>query len=146
MKVELRLDKDIKETRVIICAPEENEEIRRLMQRLSKEEGAFVNGYTDRGVVPLREEDIVCIYGERQKVYAETKDGRFLLKERLYELEERMDENLFVRISVSEIVNSRHIVRFDASLTGTICLQLDNGRRTFVARRQVRAIKAHFGL
>lgn len=149
MKIEFRPDASAEETRVIICAPRLTDEIRRLMDALgngTRGEKGVINGYGEKGVERLAEADIVRVYGENQKVYAETERGRFLVRARLYELEASLDRNLFVRISNSEIVNSRRIKRLDASITGTICLHMDNGAKAYASRRHVKDLKKHFGL
>ncbi len=145
MTIEFRRNPALTEPRVVIEAAEETEEVRRLEDFL-RAGRPVVNGYTERGVERIPEEDIVRIYGERQKVYAETLKGRFLLRERLYELENRLSPALFVRISNSEIVNSRRILRLDASLTGTICLHMEGGAKTYASRRYVPGLRRHFGL
>ncbi|MBO4297514.1 MAG: LytTR family transcriptional regulator [Clostridia bacterium] len=146
MTIEFRRNEALGEPRVIIEAAEETDEVRRLVRLLQSGGPAVVNGYSERGVERIPEDGIVRIYGERQKVYAETQAGRFLLRERLYELEARLNPALFVRISNSEIVNSRHILRLDASLTGTICLHMAGGTKTYASRRYVPVLRRHFGL
>lgn len=146
MIVEFRRDPGRVEPRVVIEAAEETDEVQRLLKLLASGGPAIVNGYSDGGVERIPEEDIVRIYGERQRVYAETLSGRFLLRERLYELENRLNPSLFVRISNSEIVNSRRILRLDASLTGTICLHMEGGAKTYASRRYVPGLRRHFGL
>ena len=146
MTIEFRRNDSLDEPRVIIEAAEENDEVRRLMNLLQPGRPAVVNGYADRGVERIPEGDLVRIYGERQKVFCETLQGRFLLRERLYELEARLDPALFVSISNSEIVNSRFIQRLDASLTGTLCLHMANGAKAYASRRYVPGLRKHFGL
>ncbi len=146
MRVEFRRNESLTQPRVIIEAAEETEEVRRLLRLLEVDGGAVVNGYGEKGVERIPEADIVRIYGERQRVYCETRAGRFPVRERLYELEARLDPRQFVRISNSEMVNSRHILRLDASLTGTICLHMANGAKAYASRRYVSGLKKHFGL
>ena len=146
MRVEFRKNEALSEPRVIVEAAEETEAVRRLISRLEGDGPLVLNGYGERGVERLPEAEVVRIYGERQRVYAETLAGRFLLRERLYELEKRLDPRLFVRISNSEIVNSRRILRLDASLTGTLCLHMEGGAKAYASRRYVPGLRKHFGL
>ena len=146
MRVEFRRNETLKKPRVIVEAAEETEAVRRLMLRLESDDEAVVNGWGEEGIERIPEAEIVRIYGESQRVYCETKAGRFLLRERLYELEARLDPRLFVRISNSEIVNSRRILRLDASLTGTLCLHMQNGAKAYASRRYVPGLRKHFGL
>ena len=146
MRIEFRRDQTRTEPRVVIEAAEETAEVRRIMALLASGEGVVLNGWSEAGVERIPEDRLVRIYGERQRVYCETMSGRFLLRERLYELEARLDSRLFVRISNSEIVNSRHILRLDASLTGTICLHMRGGAKAYASRRYVPGLRKHFGL
>ena len=146
VRVEFRRNESLTQPRVIVEAAEETSEVRRLMALIEAGEPVLLNGWGDAGIERIPEADVVRIYGERQRVYAETTEGRFLLRERLYELEARLDSRLFVRISNSEIVNSRHILRLDASLTGTICLHMRGGAKAYASRRYVPGLRKHFGL
>lgn len=56
------------------------------------------------------------------------------LRLRLYELEQRLDNRKFIRISNSEIVNFCEVSHFDLSMKGTIGLELKNGIHTYVSR------------
>ena len=146
MRVEFRRNESLDRPRVIVEAAEETEDVRRLMAQLQSEDAAVLNGWGEAGIERIPEAEIVRIYGESQRVYCETLAGRFLLRERLYELEARLDPRLFVRISNSEIVNSRFILRLDASLTGTLCLHMANGTKAYASRRYVPGLRKHFGL
>ena len=94
----------------------------------------------------IDENKIIRIYSSMQKVMAETSFGTYLIKARLYELEERLDKNNFVRISNSEIINLKRVVNFDLSFSGTICVNLDNKETTYVSRRFVSKIKEVLGI
>ena len=85
-------------------------------------------------------------YASSGKVFAITEKGEYTLRLRLYELEERLDQNRFVRISNSEIINLKKVKRFDLSLTGTICVSLSDGAVTYVSRRYVSKIKQVLGV
>lgn len=106
-------------------------------------------GYDKDFVVQLLPAHIMRIYGANKKVYAQTQDGIFELKQRLYEIEElvpQLGSDKFVRISNSEIVNFDFVKKFDMSFTGRIGLNFKNGERTFVSRRFVKKISAALGL
>ena len=77
----------------------------------------------------------------RIRAAAQTMEGIYQLRERLYELEERLGSEAFLRISHSEIVNRRRICRLDVSLTGTIAVILEGGITTYVSRRYVPRIR-----
>ena len=146
MKVEISVDKEQKEPKVVIVTSEITDEIRELERRLSLDCADTVNAYTKRGMRIIRSSDIIRIYSECQKVLCQTDDGIYVLHARLYELEGKLDSRLFVRISNSEIVNCRKILTLDASVTGTICINLEGNIRAYSSRRYVQKIKSKFGL
>ena len=93
----------------------------------------------------LEAAQIIRIYTESGKVYAQTNTTDYTIRLRLYELENRLDKN-FVRISNSEIINLKKVKGFDLSFTGTICVTLCNGFVTYVSRRYVSKIKQVLGI
>lgn len=146
MKIEIKLDENAREPRVIIVTDKVDAQIQALMKRLSEEHPQVIAGVQGDQVGLLSQEEIIRIYASGGKVYARTTAGEFTLRLRLYELEQRLDKRLFVRISNSEIVNLRSVKGFDLSYTGTIRVKLSNGESTFVSRRYVSKIKQVLGL
>ena len=144
MKVDIRIDPGCGETEVTITAPALTDEVKALAARL--EGGAALIGWDGDTAVPLSEADILRCYGEEKGVKVQTIGAVYDLKERLYELEARLDRHTFVRISHSEIVNLRKITALDLSLTGTIRMTLAGDTVCYVSRRYVKKIKEALGL
>ena len=143
MKVEIRVDPARSEPEAIIYAPRLTPELEALAQRLS-EEGPRLTVYSDRGAQFIPLTDILRIYAQRQSVLAQTSQGVFTVRQRLYELEDNLAPHRFVRISNGEIVNARMITGMDFSLTGTIRLSLRGGIETYASRRYVSRIRKQF--
>lgn len=145
MKVELHIDPAQPELAVVLRAPARTEEVESLLALLTAESGILL-GFRDGAAVPLPPETILRFYGEDKEVRAETPDGVYTMRQRLYALEERLAGRRFVRISHSEIVNLDHVTALDLSLTGTIRMTLRGGAVTYVSRRYVKRIKEVLGL
>ena len=146
MDVEIRLDPEQKKPKIIILTDSVSEEIRAISEYLQNDFPNTLNGYDPDGmIVRIRYTEILRIYSEQQRIYCETMHDRYQLHERLYVLEELLDDS-FVRISNSEIVNIRRVNRLDARLSGTICVYLENGQMTYASRRYVRRIKEKLGI
>ena len=94
----------------------------------------------------LEPSGIYRIFATGGKVFAETNHGEYVLRMRLYEAEERLDSNTFVRISNSEVVNLKKVKNFDLSFAGTICVTLSNDTVIYVSRRYVAKIKQILGI
>ena len=85
--------------------------------------------------------DIYSIYAENKKVYARTKDKKYIVNHRLYELEEILDGNKFVRISNSAIINIYKIENLEASINGMITINFKNGEKEYISRRYLKKVK-----
>ena len=146
MQVEVKIDKNCKDPKIIIVTDKMTDEIGVLVQSLSASYPNVIAGFSGNEVRLLEESEIVRIYAANQKVYVQTANCEYILRPRLYELEERLDKRLFVRISNSEIVNLKKIVRLDFSMSGTIRVELNNKTITYVSRRYVTKIKQSLGI
>lgn len=147
MKVELKIDPSCEEPKIIILSDKLTEEITELMKRLSESSHPnILAGFKDDSMQILDDDEIYRIYTADSKVYAELRDTEFLIKQRLYELEERLDNKKFIRISNSEIINLKKVKGFDLSFTGTICVSLVNGVVTYVSRRYMSKLKKVLGV
>ncbi|MCH5263165.1 MAG: LytTR family transcriptional regulator [Lachnospiraceae bacterium] len=146
MQVEIKIDSTCKEPKVIVYTDKITEEINALVQKISDETPQVLSGFYNNTLKVLEQSDIIRIYASGGKVYGVTADGEYTLRLRLYELEERLDKNLFVRISNSEIINLRKVKGFDLSFAGTICVSLSDGTVTYVSRRYVSKIKQVLGI
>ena len=146
MKIEIKLDESCEQPRVVIYAKSMTGEVEELLKRLSESEPRLITGYADEEAELVDQTDIMRIYAANGKVFAVTPRGELRLRQRLYELEERLDAKLFVRISNSEIVNLKYVRRFDLSMAGTICVKLKDGSVAYVSRRYVSRIKRILGL
>lgn len=146
MQIDIQLDPNQKEPRVLILTDRVTPEITALAARLQA--GAFqaIVGFFQEKAELLPPGKIVRIYGENGKVYARARGNVYTLRARLYEMEERLAGEGFVRVSGSELVNLQRIKSLDLSFAGTICLKLDDGDTTFVSRRYVGKIKQMLGL
>lgn len=146
MQVEVKIDSSYTEPKVIIMTSSMTEEVQEIVKRLSDETPRIISGSRDDKVEVLDQAELIRIYANSGKVFAVTDKGEYIIRLRLYELEERLDANQFVRISNSEIINLKKVSNFDLSFSGTICVKLENKTVTYVSRRYVSKIKKILGL
>ena len=90
--------------------------------------------------------DILRIFALNQKVYIQTANAEFLIKYRLYEIEDVLRKQKFLRISNSEIVNIRKIADIDLSIIGRVCIRLSGDICVYVSRRYIPKIKKSLGI
>ncbi|WP_304635063.1 LytTR family DNA-binding domain-containing protein, partial [uncultured Oscillibacter sp.] len=118
---------------------------RALLARLEEPERLTL--FREGTAVPLDPGEVLRFYGEDKEVRAQALGGEiYTVRLRLYELEERLDQKAFVRVSHSEIVNWKRVTALDLSLSGTIRVTLEGGVVTYVSRRYVKKIKEVLGI
>lgn len=146
MKIEIKIDESCTEPKITVVTSRVTDEINELVKRLSAEQAQMIAGFADERATVLEPSRIYRVYASDGKVYAETENGAYLLRLRLYEAEQRLANSAFVRISNSEIINLKKVTGFDLSFVGTICVSLSNGTVTYVSRRYVSKIKQILGI
>lgn len=146
MQVEIKIDSACKEPKIIILTDRVTDEVNALIGKISENSPKILSGFRGDTLEILEQSDILRLYAAAGKVYASTGNGEYTLRLRLYELEERLDKNLFVRISNSEIINLKKVKNFDLSFTGTIRVSLTDGATTYVSRRYVKKIRQVLGI
>lgn len=143
MEVEIKLDPNCTQPKVIIYTNEITQEINDLAKSLSGVEYSSLAGYKSGEILLIRPDDIIRIYSQGQKVLAQLEKDTVQLKYRLYELENRLTGTSFMRISNSEIVNFKKVVSLDMNMSGTISLKYKSGEKSFVSRRYIEKIKKY---
>ena len=146
MQVEIKIDDNCIEPKVIIITDKITDEINDILNMLSSKTPEVITGFYNDLAEILSPDDIIRIYAEDGKIFASVNSKEYILRQRLYELEEQLNKYSFVRISNSEIINLKKVRNFDLSLSGTICVTLSDGTATYVSRRYVSKIKKVLGL
>ena len=141
MEVEIRIDPELKQPKLVIYAPQETPQLRQLAGQLAALSLGPVQVWEEERSYLLQQGEFLRFYTQGKGVCAQTRDKNFTVRLRLYELEEQLDPLRFVRISNSEIINLETVTAVDLSLTGTICMTLDGRFTSYVSRRYVKKIK-----
>ena len=143
MKFTLFLDKS-REEECIVYANETSRLVENI-ERLILDNGLEFIGYKDESIVKINLSEVYCFVVENGKTYAITEDGKLMIKNRLYQLEEKLTEN-FIKINQSCIANIKKIQRFDASFSGSLSVIFKNGYTDYVSRRQMKNVKERLGV
>lgn len=146
MQIEIKIDSSCTEPKIIVMTASMTEDVNMIIKKLSMDSPQVISGIKDDKLEVLEQTDLIRMYASSGKIYAVTEKGEYIVRLRLYELEERLNKNQFVRISNSEIINLKKVENFDLSFTGTICVKLTNGTTTYVSRRYVSKIKQILGI
>lgn len=103
-----------------------------------------IPAYTEDDVKMLAFSQIECITILDGKTYAiDSKNNRYRLKQRLYELEPLLPA-AFIRINKSSFANENRLDRFSAAYSGAVDAVFQCGYREYVSRRCFAEIKRRF--
>lgn len=131
------------EEKIDIFVNEERQIIEDIKNLLNGE--TELSGYKDSEIYKLKFSDIVLFSVESERLYAYTDKEKYMLKERLYMIEEKMPRH-FIKLNQSAIGNIKYIKKFDCSVSGTLKVTFTNGKSDYVSRRQIKAVRERLGI
>lgn len=140
MDIEVIINNKYSNPKVTIYTDKMSDEISSVINIIKNENNSKLYGFLDNELYFINFEDVFLLYSENGKVYAKTSKNSYLLKFRLYQLEEMLDKN-FIRISNSEIINIKKVKNLDFAMIGTIKINFINGTYTYASRRFIKKIK-----
>ena len=142
MKIKARIDDMFEDMEIHVCNKEKNRQVTELLNDLNRIFGCQLMGIDRNGnKCVLTQGSISRFFAQGQKVLAKNEEGTYVIGKKLYELEQELDDSVFIRISKSEIINMRKIKRLDMNTTGTIKVIMRDGTETYTSRRNVTRLK-----
>ena len=130
------------EIEVIIRASENDAQTEELARRISPKTEGTLTGIDDAGnicVIDIKDVVSVSTLGKRANII--TENERYTVRTPLQEIENKLLDLSFVRISRYEIVNLDKVKKFDFTLAGTLRLEFVNGMETWASRRNIPVIR-----
>ena len=105
-----------------------------------------IPAYDEDEIRMLPLSDIECITVLDGKTYAiDTRNRRYRLKQRLYELEQILPTT-FIRINKSSLANETRLERFAVNYSGAVDAIFKCGYREYVSRRCFSQLKRRFNI
>ncbi len=139
MKFRLIIDKE-KDEEVVATVHDRNPLIDEIEALISKHTDR-IPGYTEDNIQMLSVSQIECVTVLDGKTYAiDSKNCRYRLKQRLYELEEQLPSS-FIRINKSTLANEAALDRFTVTVAGSVDAVFKCGYKEYVSRRCFAQIK-----
>ena len=139
MKFRLIIDNE-KDEEVVITAHQRTSLVDEIEALISKHTDR-IPGYTEDDIKMLSVGQIECITVLDGKTYAiDSKNRRYRLKQRLYELEELLPP-FFIRINKSTLANEAALDRFTVTYAGSVDAVFKCGYTEYVSRRCFAQIK-----
>lgn len=143
MKYRIFIDNS-REEEILICVHERTKLVDEI-ENIILSEAVELTGYKNSETFKLSPLEICCFTAEENKVFAVTEKDKLQVRQRLYQLEEILNDS-FIKINKSCIINVKCIKKFDASLSGNLSVTLSNGYRDYVSRRNLKSVKERLGV
>ncbi len=144
INIKVEIDPSYTSPQVVIRADQQSELIEKIIyavENCMEEEYPQITAFNKEEVILLNQWDIYRVYTENRKLTICTKEKSYESRMPLKELEEILNEDIFVRISRFEIINIKKVKSFDMSIAGTIKVLFENNTEAWVARRCVKTIQ-----
>lgn len=110
----------------------------------ARAKGDTIMGYgPESKMIPIRKGDIIYIEAVGELVFAYLKDAELELRMRLYEAEELLAQNKFIRCSKSIVVNVLKIEWIKPALNGRFHALLENGETVVISRQYGKKVKQY---
>ena len=142
INVATNISKEFEKIEVKIQAPEMTDEVKTLVNTIMNISNSTsqIVGMKDNKIYLIKSDEIILFYSEGKNNYCRTQNGIFKIKEKLYELEEKLSKEYFVRISNSCIINLKYVDSFDTSIIGTIEVIFKDETKEYVSRRRIKEV------
>ena len=136
MNIHIELISDLEEDEVLIRCSRVDDTIGRIQQFIMEQSSQVgkITLYKENQefYVPLN--DILFFETEGEHVYAHTGDDAYRVKERLYELEEKLPKN-FIRAAKSTVLNTKQVYSVTRNLTASSLVKFINShKQVYVSR------------
>ena len=143
INVHTNISKEFNNIEITINTPEKTEqviEIENALLNLNSGNISEIIGMQGNNLYIINISDVIKFYSEDKKNYCNTKEGNFVIKEKLYFLEDNLPNDKFIRISNSVIVNIEKAKCFDTSILGSIIIIFKDNTQEYVSKRRVSSV------
>ena len=140
MKITINADNQYTDTEIIVNCPRMNDEIEKVIAALRMLD-MKLSGRKDGRQYILDAADIMYIDSTDKRTFIYTLSGAFESPFRLYELEEKLIDNDFLRASKNCIFNINYIQSIEPDLDRRLIVTMEKDIKLVVSRQYSAAIK-----
>lgn len=115
--------------------------VENLINILKDDESKYIIFNTDKGVLRIKYQDIYYFQTYGTDLFLHTSSDQFLIKDTLYQLEEKLRDFNFVRTGKATLVNVGKIMEIRTAFNAKLLLILDNKEKLEVMRSYVKSFK-----
>lgn len=116
-----------------------------LIGYLKKQEsqGQWIIGYKNERILKIDIHTIIYIEGFSKEAYVYTYDDEYMIKDKLYELEEKLKQYGFIRINKSIIINVHEIDYIIPEIYNRYSIYMKNGIVLVLSRNYMKSFKEY---
>lgn len=140
MRITINEDSQVEDIHIAITCPKVNEQVTRILESINAW-GAKLSGVYEGEVYVLKSEDVFYIESVEGKTFFYTAEKVLETPLRLFEMEERLANTEFVRVSKQMIVNFDKVQAIKPCINMRLQLILNNGEAVIVSRQYASVIK-----
>lgn len=145
MKIIIRQDERVTETEITVTCRRMDAQIEEILATVSLIDNTVTGRRGDETCfIPLKE--ILYFESVESRVFFYTVDGVYEMSAKLYQLEERLKNLKFARISKSVIANLNKFRSIKPEKNSRLIATLTNGERLIVSRQYIGEIKEKLGV
>ena len=145
MKIHLYIDPELQETEIHIHAASYDEHVEQLMNKLKQTTKDTIAGHLDGEIYIIKLQDVYSIFTDAGKVFLQTDEDEYEVKQKLYEIEQRYSAQ-FIRVNKATLVHFEKIASIQSKVLGNPQLTLVNGVTVPISRNYFKGLKEAFGL
>lgn len=145
MKISIHVDKECPEMEIAISCASLTPELERVLATLRMLDKQLTVKKDDETHI-LEVSKVIYIEAVERKVFVYTEEAVYETNLRLYELEQRLEEYGFFRVSKCCLIQLRYIKSLKADIDRRIRLTLENGEQIIVSRQYADALKQRLGV
>lgn len=142
IKINTNISSEYQDIEITINSPSLNKQAKMIIDAISSisNEPEVITVECDNNIYMLHINDIYCFFSDEKYNYALTQSGTYRVRSTLYELEQNLNTDNWIRISNSCIINLNHIKCFDMGTVGSIVVILEDGTKKDVSKRRIKEI------
>lgn len=143
MKISIDIQKELTEPEITIKCAQINNQVDMLVKLLSEQQPIpFSKGNTDYF---FEVSEVLFFETDGNKIYAHTVNDSYVVKEKLYELEQKLPL-FFLRVSKSAILNTRKIHSITRNITAASLVEfVGTHKRVYVSRKYYALLRQKLG-
>ncbi|MDE5984086.1 MAG: LytTR family transcriptional regulator DNA-binding domain-containing protein [Eubacterium sp.] len=148
MRINIIENSEVTETEITIECCKADDKILQLLNLIKKYECSDrrIIGISNGETYCIDKKDILYFESVDRKTFCYTSDGIYEISMKLYEIEEQFENDDYIRISKSAIVNLNKIKSIRPDFGSKILATMENGEKIYISRQYVPVLKKKLGI